>query len=145
MISKRNYEKNKANAMKSICTSLELSKKLKEVGFPQESLFYWWVDVEDSDEEKIDPEVGIGKSRVSFMENISAPTAEEIGRELPEYLYKTGANYFLKMMSGIIYFKAQSADGKIFDTPSSSKSEANARAKMYIYLKENNLLPERNL
>jgi len=108
--------------------SLELAKKLKELGVKQESLWYWKSRSYNGVVKSILVE-GIEElnNRAGFY---SAFTASELGEimknidwDLPYYANNSWWAY-----------------GKNQDTPDiEEKTEANARAKMLIYLIENNL------
>jgi hypothetical protein len=116
--------------------SLELAKKLKELGVKQESLFRWqeWRDL--GYQGKGHPfvwclEPGSGNVR----EELSAYTVAELGEMLPQ---------------GCESFKTQSPEKGWVCYWEHEKGrynkcyghvEADARAKMLIYLLENNLLP----
>jgi len=100
------------------CVSLELAKRLKELGVSQVSIFYWdktgtWVN--------FSPSVGNGE--------YSAFTVAELGNILKEYNGK------------MIPFTEQ---GWCFlnkkNVLECAYTEADARAKMLIYLVENGLL-----
>lgn len=110
-------------------TNLELSKKLKELGVKQESLWYWfnrggeYVLLYDSNVAKLD--------QLPIM-CISAFTVAELGEMLPcEYCSTRNQ---LGDWTCLHLNPDQNTD--IF-----TKSEADARAKMLIYLLENNLVP----
>lgn len=130
--------------------SLDLAKKMKELGFEQESLFKWAL-------KSIYLESGTPKSYVTEKhydiilddENsfdgeyfFNAYTVAELGKMLPE---------------NVMSFKSPDKKTWIcryydyhgtfeFDTYQEiHKTEANARAKMFIYLKENNLLEDNTL
>lgn len=117
--------------LQDICVSLGLAKKLKEAGYPQESLFYWmntdlgeWILLE---KKNCDPSFNI----------IAAPTASELGKELPGYDYYycysfKSSNTIINEYSCIYEF-AQTRDIKY---QTLDESEANARAKMWLYLKK---------
>ena len=113
-------------------TNLELSKKLKELGVKQESLFFWtlneynhwviygWRDIEN------------------YKQTISAFTVAELGEMLPSSIKVSDYfNWYFKsskMGSGWeVHYENRS--GKFF-----ADTEANARAKMLIYLIENKLV-----
>lgn len=129
-------------------TSLKLSKKLKKLGVKQESLFKWhraatdgrWIiTLSDELDEGWEAE-----------ELISAFTPAELGEKLPKDLYipykgKSGKKrkypqhphcFFSTMGCQVNYTGGNSRE---FLTQTGS-TEANARAKMLIYLRENNLL-----
>lgn len=127
-------------------TSLELSKRLKELGVKQESLFYW-----------NDSGLGLAHCQVEFIGSVSqnnltgqkpnfysAFLASELGEMLPFFIEhngkicnlvqeKTGQTWYLRYkhetkntVTALISFK--------------DDTEVDALAKMLIYLLENNLL-----
>jgi len=127
-------------------TSLELSQKLKELGFKQDSLFYWG-KLLHKDEYKI---FGLG-AEIDEVTRYSAYTVAELGEMLPNYInipYKNGKtkspNHFLVLKKypvdkhnwGIRYYRTS----RSINIEKRADTEADARAKMLIYLKENNLL-----
>lgn len=150
--------------------SLELAKKMKELGFEQESYFYWqgylysgkYVELVDGGPEVIEDD----------YDYISAYTVAELGEMLPEGIV-IKRQYFRLMcdvdnnkrhyINYIPYVSGNTpgnnADMSVFEEHEKtihniwtdnfgieglhiggSKSEANARAKCLIYLAENNLL-----
>lgn len=134
--------------------SLELSKKLKELGVKQESYFYWYV-VNDGD--GIPPEVvpqqkqytktrigeykdGSGKWEENYY---SAYTVAELGEMLPAEIKHNGNNFGFdcgRLDTGkwrMTYTNNKLQEYvEVFD----EATEADARAKMLIYLLENNLI-----
>ena len=106
---------------KTITTSLALSKKLKELGFPQESLFYHG-------------KVNGGLIYEPMFPNqyviCSAPTPTEILAVLPAYSTVTS--------SGTGYHADNIEILKVSSVKASTP--ANALAKMLIYLAENQLI-----
>lgn len=113
--------------------SLELAKKLKELGVKQDSLWYWV-------QEKAFPKnVSVFYKRdlpdeidINAFHIYSAFTVAELGELLPsEYDGE-----------GIIFFKGVDGDAYYADCPKTklgfwAKTEADSKAKMLIYLKEN--------
>lgn len=108
-------------------TSLELSKKLKESGVKQESEWYWVCVVEDGKEEKW--ELKQNKPGVIWPYYYSAFHVGELGEMLPfgttthlceDGTYTTHAVNQERIVSG--------------------NTEAEARGKMVLYLKENKLI-----
>ena len=145
--------------------SLELSKKMKELGFPQESLFYW--SNNGSEDWRI---VKIYDFKVDKRSDVSAYTVAELGEMLPEQIKINGWGYrkdelidcqleVTKIREDFWYVSyVERIQGiKLQDIlkPGIRKSfghlstvilgrdaniEADARAKMLIYLAENNLI-----
>jgi hypothetical protein len=117
--------------------SLELSKRLKELGVKQESYVYWIMNW-DSDY----PEEGHWWSLaqkhelITGREQYSAFTVAELGEMLKDiddftsFIDSTGAECQASKdrYDGGFYFKKEAT------------TEADARAKMLIYLLENNLI-----
>ena len=127
---------------KQVC-NLELSKKLKELGVKQESLWYWqlnkdgWILV-------------LAEQIVEENDCVSAFTLAELGEMLPAHPTREskitgseeGAKWFAmkyddevnKDNSQKIEYVCEFGNNKFRD-----RNEANARAKMLIYLIENKL------
>jgi len=113
--------------------SIKLATKLKELGVKQESV-WWWnhiIQEEDLDEWMLDD--------FNHGSGSSAFTVAELGELLPNGLV-TGRRkqWFSVTQNGYIYFD----DGTWFEHFSVIRgdTEANARAKALIWLKENKLL-----
>ncbi len=101
--------------------NLELSKKLKELDCPQDSLWYWTgVNVE------WELRQGLGQ--------YSAFTVAELGEMLPRNYYSC------KLKKGWFMFKSSSKQDYEDMPELKTDTEANARAKMLIYLLENKLI-----
>ena len=131
-------------------SNLELSKKLKELGVKQESEFYWGSSTNNDF-------ILIAKDRKSEYPNIfhysySVFSTSELGEMLPWRL-EIGSDYYELSISkngtdipySVYYEKINSNgtfDGTLNDYFFDSNREADARAKMLIYLLENNLLPK---
>ncbi len=137
------------NIESQVC-SLELSKRLKELGVKQESLFVW---------------ISIIKTKFDFIKlresyepdsesvgayNYSAFTAAELGNLLPERIDKYRNEYikFQKIkceaierfhyLCSLVECGGYHMDYVKYDC--SDENEADARAKMLIYLLENKLM-----
>lgn len=116
--------------------SLEIAKRLKELGVKQENLYYW---LEASDGARLmkNPILDTYK----YFKRYSAFTVAELGEMLPRgtksYLHKCvdgcDSRYFDKEIS----YECQLHDKSKTTT---AETEANARARMLIYLLENNLI-----
>jgi hypothetical protein len=120
--------------------SLELAKRLKELGVKQESLF-WWVDYTDGYSE---PAWNLNSNHVGYKAHLSAYTVAELGEMLPGDI---GRDWWLDIWKSddfwyVAYTEEREGGGHDFlsDFLASSPTEADARAKMLIYLIENNLI-----
>lgn len=131
--------------------SLELAKKLKELGVKQESLFWWYrrghyffqtEEIQPSESELTDE-----KPPYSFPYEVvaSAFTVAELGEMLPQ---RAEIETFKSYVFGtkelrwrvVLTFK----DGEEIEMPMDlSDTEADARAKMLIHLIENNLINQK--
>jgi hypothetical protein len=110
--------------------SLELAKQLKEAGYTQdESLFYWEGDYLIP-QERYMPQLGT-----------AAPTVAELGEQLPKRKEQGGeAKWFdcHKNDRGTWTVRYMSVQKYVFQAMT-DKSEANARAMMWLYLKKEGL------
>lgn len=127
--------------------SLELSKKLKELGVKQESYFYWHYTVYTHDPFgwRIIHDDQLNILAEKKDENVmSVFTVAELGEILPKEITINNIHYFytqipckdLKTWS--IFYRNDMCGMPNCDVY--DKSEANARAKMLIYLLENKLI-----
>lgn len=122
------------------CVSLELSKRLKDLGVKQESLFKWVIDYPTEMKNYItsfEDEIPPGDKQ------ISAFTVAELGELLP---YQFDRQWLpIKDDDGTWHvwereFGMYDKDGNEFQNEA---TEADARAKMLIYLLENHLLGDK--
>ena len=106
--------------------SLELAKKLKELGVKQDSLFYHYsqgIGTADDLWER-------GENHIWVWDNAySAFTVAELGEVIG-----AGLNTRINMSGNIVVFHT------LYDNGFTADTEADARAKMLIYLLENNLI-----
>ena len=113
--------------------SLELAKKLKELGVKQESLFGHY---------RIGELYGIKTDRPivtnEHSEWWSAFTVSEIGELLPRYIVHGDFTHELKIIRSSVW-RFYYGD-KIYLTAGTADNEADARAQMLIYLLENGLM-----
>jgi len=132
--------------------NLELAKKLKELGVKQESLYYY----DPNDElthsragSSMPARCGVGFETSDIVSYLSAFTVAELGEMLPDTV---------KMKDGTAYFSIEKTCTKVSETGNvwevyyewygelgdkiseQAGTEADARAKMLIYLLENNLI-----
>lgn len=143
--------------------SLDLAKRLKDLGCPQESLF-WWIDMGEIDKRspyykpyfRLESD-STAKSRVYNNRNdevkeeqYSAYTVAELGEMLPYYLVNRGEltikkNYRRDCLTGwnCCYEKTINCDGSKLPVICDDK-QANCLARMLIYLYENGLIKEKS-
>ena len=137
--------------LEQMCCSLEPSIKLKELGVPQNSVFYWT-------DEDIILMPGYDKWKITNAKGlyqpakyISAFTSGELGEMLPYAIKKQDILYFLeqsKRTSGhnydspiaFIEVAYVSISAGAIALPIQEKTEADARAAMLIYLLKNKLI-----
>jgi Fe-S oxidoreductase len=113
--------------------SLELAKRLKELGVEQESLFYWTHCPRGIDLVHQRSRMKKALSKYDF----AAFTVAELGEMLPTRVNKSKYDMLMSRREGRRWF-AYYTDQK---TPVvSDESEANARARLLIYLLENKLM-----
>lgn len=127
----------------SITVSLEWAKKLQTAGWPHGGYFAWYIypdlppdqrepGVEQPHE---DLEKHHDKGWKVKLEHYRAPTAEEILQRLPTFVIFNNNGKFG------IQCKKNEMNGYNKNVEFMNDSLANATAAMWIYLKENNLLP----
>ena len=125
--------------------SLEPAKRLKELGIKQDSYFAW---VEDQDTIGAGGELGgTGEfyltQKQSFQEGFSAFTVAELGEMLPRRIKGKASDYTLAIkhnaVGGWLVFYEEH-DGDTTMERRFADTEADARAKMLIYLLENKLI-----
>ena len=125
--------------------SLELSKKLKEAGYPQEGL---WCHIDNGvigyEGIKLVRQTQAYKLKkklfdAGVIKYCVAPTVAELGEALPKY-------YATRSAISTIYERMYQCWDSERKEPLNEKwaktagTEADARAKMWLYLKENGLL-----
>lgn len=150
--------------LKNQVTNLELSKKLKDLGFKQDSLFYWTDYIISG---KHDNDIEYGRAAPSIyltnLQYISAFTVAELGELLPIVIEAINPNTKRNNFYYLHFFTLAKKDGVYIEYSSShthrgkfknwnnhnmqhcfiwqeDTTEANARAKMLIYLKTNKLI-----
>jgi hypothetical protein len=138
--------------------SLELAKRLKELGVKQESLWAWWVatDMDDTPALNRHPDKDCptcGHPKAPYFEWISAFTVTEFGQMLPKTIrspHQPSRNALLSSQPSWFYDDRRYDDGvqardawrvgyeNLYEE---GDTEADARAKMLIYLLENKVIP----
>lgn len=113
-------------------TNLELSKKIKELGFPQDTEFYWERSIFHKDNNKY---ILTHKDNIyGDCKRYSAPTVAEWGEILKRKI-NPGYNELTNQWQSSVLF-----DKKIGKVYIQGKTEANARTEVWIYLKQNKLI-----
>lgn len=127
-------------------TSIELSKKLKELGVPQKSLFVWCKNriIQRNEEGFCFGPLSGPPSKNSCYKNghYSAFTSSELGEMLKCDLFIHG--YWLQKRD-CFDLNAESADRQEIIWEERATTEVDVRAKMLIYLIKNNLLDVKSL
>lgn len=121
--------------LQDICTSLELSKQLKEAGYQQEDSLFYWNEVGSL--EYADHETWVG-----YTTDIAAPTAAEIGERLPvNFSCNKGSRMWVcRHWWGEHPNPLRNQESGTHWHMEKDKGEAEARAKMWLYLKKEGLL-----
>ena len=109
--------------------SLELAKRLKELGVKQESLHYWAKTLGENE-----PELDASPFATEFG-CYSAFTVAELGEMLPK-----GITAYCTNVSGKWGWKSFYIVTAAISVAETFGTEGDARAKMLIYLIENNLI-----
>lgn len=123
--------------------SLELAKKLKELGVKQESAFYWEVNLQNKWTLFL-----VDDFSPRMHPNAAAFTVAELGEVMPAkyYTQKNGDYVNAKNFKWMGKSFESSGDGSFEEsemvslTMTGSDTEANARAKMLIYLIEQKIV-----
>jgi hypothetical protein len=121
--------------LNNLVCSLELSKKLKELGVKQGSYFWWnfneengWV-VEDKIWE-------FGDNGRDCIKSYSAYTSGELGELFPKEEWFTIERKVGMLSNKLKWFVTNKLTDKVF----TAETLANAMAKMLVYLLENELI-----
>ena len=126
-------------------TSLELSRRLKELKVPQNTYFRWLPATGLGDVPSLMPRDARGKYPTAWDNGISAYLASELGEMLPDiitgehlYSYQQARNWSDKRLPKhrLVYWFA----GEIELYRVDADTECNCRAKMLIHLLENHLI-----
>ena len=127
--------------MEKYCVSLEIAKKLKEAGWKKETEFWWH---ETMKVELVDKVWYKGVKEDVGGRFFPAPITDEILEELPYEIKIQDRFYWLCIEKEpdhyIVFYKDENKDISEFRE---DKSLPNALAKMWLYLKSNNLLEGR--
>jgi hypothetical protein len=123
------------------CVSLKLTKRLKELGVRQESLFYWCGFYNDSGGKTwFIVRHDVLEDYEEEPENYAAFTVAELGEMLPKIAIPNTNYYGSKTEDGRWEVGYVFMDGSGIYHLEVEATEADARAKMLIYLVENKLV-----
>lgn len=113
--------------------SLELAKKLKEAGYPQESLFYWW----DIKRDRLCSELPTG----DYDKNnyISAPIASELLEELPRFIGDKEALLYLTKADDH-YISGYMTKSSYLEIKKVGKTASESLGNLWLHLKQQGLL-----
>jgi hypothetical protein len=119
--------------------SPELSNKLHQLGVTRPSVF--WRDWTGSKSEEL--EWAENFEPLLCEDNVNCYSVAELGEMLPRYIVKDGLSLELIIIRSSVWrlnYGDPSCKGSIVFTAGNDDSEADARAKMLIYLIENRLI-----
>jgi hypothetical protein len=155
------------NSQNQVC-NIELAEKLYNLGVKQESIFYWrkYQFCKNADLYYIpNKETDLLQLSGKLEKNFSAFTSSELGEMLPQIIFVPGNcycgdsicnNFWLDFnrdveigkikIEGWIYFYTNGEESKKFDYDKDNWdiNEANARARLLIYLIENGLYKKKD-
>ena len=118
--------------------SLKYAKRLKELGFKQKSYWHWY------DGKGFENEPTLVHPSNPYKKVASAFSVAELGEMLPRRFEKGKQSYYLldvQIRPQGIYVYYSFLHASLEDRITvEDKTEANARAKMLIYLKENKII-----
>ena len=144
------YSENKMKIEKQV-VSLDLCKKLKEAGYPQDDSYYAWIrplepyrtlmKVEHELRGYNDMTWGSMPQRELSEYWVSAPTVSELGEKLPSELNtdkQEGLEIHRSRCEWIVAYRIQGSTWRI--SKCDDNSLADAMAEMWLYLKDKELL-----
>ena len=127
--------------LEQICVNKEWAEKLKEAGFPQESLFYWCTPEGGQDKDRFiactEDAWFCNQDTCSFNHNyIAAPTASEILEKLPSFIVLDTNKTWLSCSKNIfnLFEVGYATNGGFINGHMEEKSLVDALARMYCYL-----------
>ncbi len=122
--------------LESQVTSLELSKRLHELGIKKKSIFVWEYFNENCYAVVFIP-FAVVPDKFNNYKLYPAYTVAELGEMLPS---SVASHYWLKIINWNEFDLSYEDDSFNLIAEVQDSNEANARAKMLIYLLENDLL-----
>lgn len=128
-------------SLKSQVTSLDLSKKLKELGVKQKSLFYWYI-AENWNKVYFPHEYNHILNYDLKHDKYSAFTASELLELLPDKVILNNEPFFLYIQKTHFNYVISYNDLTVLPIYEEDIDISNACAKILIYLIENKLMGE---
>ena len=139
--------------IKQQVVSLELAKQLKKAGYKQKGV-WWWLIGENAEGHSAIQLVRNKEQRNGvFPEEICVvPTVAELGEALPtsinqdKKIFRLTIIKYIPSMQWVVEYKELGQSISLFDKENNkyvledADTEADARAKMWLYLKKNGLL-----
>jgi len=137
---------------KQVC-SLEVSKKMKELGFVQESYFYWIEEIKIGhfgEESKMIWEITEKRNAIDSVDRISTFTAGELGEILPKIKLINDRECSLKIWTndtGEYWYCGYGRNGilEINGSHGKGKTLVEAMSTMLIYLAEQKLIDPKQI
>lgn len=140
--------------------NLELCKQLKELGFPQEGMGWYWGSFEEPNdkyylcfryaENRLVLYGGLAGTNENCVWDvfndlpvmIKAPTLRELGEWLPVEIYNLYHIKFSQLwdLPGFVYWYEDNDEHALGNFYARASTEANARAEMLIWLAKNNYI-----
>lgn len=121
--------------------SLELSKRLKELGVKQESYFHWYISYRSNYAFILESkEVNCIVDSNDTYSVYKAFTIAELGEMLPPYIEKDGKTYWCHFNIKHIQYMTRDSNCDDLGPVMRADNEADVRAMMLIYLLENGLI-----
>ena len=121
--------------------NLELAKRLKELGVKQESEWYW-VNFNDGKGFSLRYRDCLYEIKHNNWEHYSAFTVGELGEMLPEEIIIENNTFIMYQSKHKGKYAIWYCSGLVYEPTFEDELEANARAKMLVYLLENKLIKE---
>ena len=132
--------------LEQMVVSVELAKRMKELGFPQETYFHWLKEAWNGDVKTLAEQKFFiyhfdewqDSQEPSARLNFAAPTSGEIGELLPDWAYSFRVN-----KDNAMAYKKQKwhwCEWKDGIPTVYADTEAEARGLMWCYLKERGLI-----
>lgn len=135
-----NYNEEPKMKLENQVCSLESAKKLKELGVEQNSLLYWEY-CNRFNKWQIEYDIFDGDKGMRGEGDVSAFTVAELGEMLPKHIDKHGWRHHFQILHlSDKFWEVSYVNNECIVKHILSETEAEARAKILIYLYENKLI-----